>query len=328
MALVIDRMPLTNKGDEPLTLAFEGRKQWLEIRKKYIGASESATLLGYGMFSSPYALYMEKTNQAPDTFTDNTRMAWGRRLEASIRDGIAEDLGYDPQDCLYGDEIYVYKEGPERLGCTPDAVLAYPNHRVHIALGDVQGPGCFEVKNVDGIIHKQKWTEDEPPVQYLTQLQHQLAVTGYEWGVLGALVGGNKPMTYFYRRHEPTIQAIKSAALAFWEAVDQGKPPAIDDSQATEKTIKAMHPRDNGADLDLSADNELPQVCADFLAKKKAYRELDKEIRGLKSQIMEKLGDARTADVLNFSIKAPTTEVEGYWVEARTQRTLTVKEKK
>ena len=44
-----------------------------------------------------------------------------------------------------------------------------------------EGHGVFEIKNVDGLIHKQQWTENEPPVQYIIQLQHYMYVLGYSW---------------------------------------------------------------------------------------------------------------------------------------------------
>merc|ERR1711965_355788 len=184
-------------------------------------------------------MYMDKTGQKPDDFSDSTRMQWGRRLEYSIRDGITQDLQYDADECLYMEDTYLWANGPARLGSTPDAILAYPSYKVIEALGEVAGPGVFEIKNTDSLVHKQKWVDDEPPIQYIVQLQHYMAVTGYEWGVLGALVGGNTPYVYFYRRHEPTIEAIKAASVEFWQRVEDGNPPPIDDSLATENTIKA-----------------------------------------------------------------------------------------
>lgn len=327
MATKVTELPPALSGFAPEAMYFDGRAEWLEIRKKFIGGSESATLLGHGMFSSPYALYMDKTGGAPDMFTDNVRMVWGTRLEYSIRDGIAQDLGYDLDECLYCEGVYFYANGPARLGSTPDAVLPYPSYKVHEALGeDVTGPGVFEVKNVDSLVHHQKWTDDEPPVQYIVQLQHYLAVTGYEWGVLGALVGGNTPYVYFYRRHQPTIDAITSACLEFWQGVDEGKAPAIDDSGATENTIKAMHPTDNGAELDLTSDNELPTLCAEFKQQKAAEKEIGAAIRGLRSKIMEKVGDNRKVHTNGYTVNAPSRDVDGYWVNPRTQRTLTIKE--
>jgi predicted phage-related endonuclease len=326
MAKLVSEIPAALDGYAPNRLSYEGRKQWLDIRKLHIGGSESATLLGHGMFDSMFSMYMDKTGQKPDDFSDSTRMQWGRRLEYSIRDGIAQDLQYDPDDCLYMEDTYLWANGPARLGSTPDAILAYPSYKVIEALGEVAGPGVFEIKNTDSLVHKQKWVDDEPPIQYIVQLQHYMAVTGYEWGVLGALVGGNTPYVYFYRRHEPTIEAIKAASVEFWQRVEDGNPPPIDDSLATENTIKAAYPRDNGLEADLTGDNELPELCQQFKEKKAQEKELGSAIRGLRSRIMEKVGDHKKVNTNGYLISAPSRDVEAYMVNARTQRTLTIKE--
>ena len=326
MAKLVSEMPPSVDGYTPNKMTYDGRAEWLGIRKGFIGGSESATLLGHGMFSSEYAMYMDKTNQSPDDFTDNTRMQWGRRLEYSIRDGIAADLQYDPDECLYTEDTYFWANGTAKIGSTPDAVLPYPSYKIIEALGDVQGPGVFEVKNTDSLVHKQKWIDGEPPVQYIVQVQHYMAVMGYEWGILGALVGGNTPHVYFYRRHQPTIDAIEAASVKFWERVEAGKPPHVDDSVSTENTIKAMYPRDNGVDADLTGDNELPALCQQFKAKKAEEKELGTVIRGLRSRIMDKVGEHKKISTNGFLISAPSRDVEAYMVNARTQRTLTVKE--
>ena len=329
MALLVNDFPAAIDGYMPECKVYNGRAEWLDIRRGYTGGSEAAALLGASMWGSVYSLYMEKTGATPPDFTDSTRMQWGRRLEYSIRDGIAEDLGYDQNECLYTESTYFYRDGPARLGSTPDAVLQYPSHAVHEALGDdIEGPGVFEIKNVDGMIHNQKWTDDEPPLQYIIQLQHYMAVMGYTWGVLGALVGGNQPYVYFYRRHDPTIANIIVASKKFWQNIEDGKEPPVDGSTATEKAIKARYPRSVGDEVDLTGDNELPTLCSDYLGLKKEEKDLTSKIRAIKNKLMDKIGDAGAATTNGFVLKAPSRDVAEYVVAARTQRTLTVKEMK
>lgn len=329
MAIHVDDFPAALDGTTPVKIKYNGRDHWLSIRRQFIGGSESAVLLGASLFGSLYSMYMEKTEQAPDDFTDNTRMQWGRRLEASIRDGIAEDLGYANDECLYCDTTYFHMSGEyahARVGSTPDGVFTHPSDAVIEALGDVKGPGIFEIKNVDGLMHREKWTDGEPPLQYIIQLQHYMAVMGYEWGALGALVGGNDPQVYFYRRHEPTIVAIIEASANFWRQVDERKVPPVDGSVATENTIKAMHPRSTVESVDLSGDNELPELCSQYLEVKAKERDHGKQARELRNKIMAKVGDAGLVYANGYTLKAPSRDVEAYMVKARTQRTLTIKE--
>lgn len=328
MARQVGKFPAALNGFKPKQIKFKSYEHWLELRKNNTNGTDSSVLLGHNMFTSVYSLFMEKTHQVGTDFTDNMRMQWGRRLESSIRDGIAEDLGYTDEQVFVCENSYFCVDGEERLGATVDAVLEKPTPEIIKGFGKVvKGAGILEIKNVDGLMHKQKWTNNEPPIQYILQLQHYMAVFGYEWGILGALVGGNTPLVYFYERHEPTIAAIKKASLAFWQNVADNNPPAIDNSNATAETIKRRDYNVNELEVDLTHDNELPSVCENYLNIKKEISKLDKEVRGYKSVIMDKIGENSAASVNGFYIKAPQKHVEEYTVKARTQRTLTVKER-
>jgi predicted phage-related endonuclease len=326
MAKHVKQFPANKDGYKPAFIDFDGREAWLDIRRSFIGGSEAAILLNKSQWGSEYSLHMEKTGGAPSDFTDSTRMQWGRRLEYSIRDGIAEDMGYDDSSCLYAESTYMYKKGVAKMGSTPDAVFTHASKAVIEALGHVEGPGVLEIKNVDGLIHNQKWTDNEPPLQYIIQLQHYMAVMGYEWGVLGALAGGNQPYVYFYRAHAATQMAIETSCVAFWENIASGKTPPIDSSTASESTIKRMHPRAVVDEVDLTSDNELPLICASYKTAKVEEKEIGEKIRGLRSKIMAKVGDAAQARANGFLLKYPSRDVEAYTVKPRTQRTLTIKE--
>ena len=328
MAKIVGNFPAALNGYKPKEIRYKSFEHWLEVRKSHTSGTDSSALLGHNMYTSEYAIYMEKTNQVKSTFTGNVRTVWGNRNEATIRDGIAEDLGYEPDQVLICENAYFCIDGKEKLGATVDAVLEAPTPEVIEGFGEkVKGAGIFEIKNVDSLIHKQKWINDEPPLQYILQIQHYMAVFGYEWAILGALVGGNTPYVYYYKRHEPTIKAIKKASIAFWQRVADNTPPPIDNSNATAETIKRQNGDVKELEADLTQDNELPSVCENYLKVKKEISKLDKEVRGYKSQIMAKLGENSSANVNGFYVKAPSKYIEAYTVDARTQRTLTVKER-
>ena len=41
------------------------REEWKALRKNYIGGSDAASVVGLNPFSSPYALWAEKTGKTP-----------------------------------------------------------------------------------------------------------------------------------------------------------------------------------------------------------------------------------------------------------------------
>lgn len=327
MAKIVKNYPAAPNGFKAEFLEFQNKQGWLDLRKRFTSGTESSVLLNQNDFTSEYALFMDKTNQINNDINDTTRMLWGRRLENEIRDGIAQDIGYKPSDILVCNTKYFYSGCDAKLGATPDAIFKQPTDKVIDAFGKIViGAGIFEIKNVDGLIFKQKWTNNEPPLMYLIQIQHYMAVFGYQWAILGALVGGNSTHVYYYERHEPTITAIKKASIKFWDNVNNNITPIIDNSEVTAEIIANKYAVVKETEADLTSDNELPEVCEKYLKLKSEVSELNKEVRGLKSKIMDKLGENSAAIVNGFYLKAPETKRNGYTVQPRTQRTLTVKE--
>lgn len=74
----------------------------------------------------------------------------------------------------------------------------------------LDGPGVLEAK-VTSVRPEASLDLARGPVQ----LQGQLAVTCYNWGMVVVLYGGNRLKCFFFRRHEPTMDLIKAAAYDF-----------------------------------------------------------------------------------------------------------------
>ena len=59
------------------------REEWLEERRKRIGGSDAAGILGLNPYSSPLAVYMDKKGLTPER-EDNLAMELGRELEEFV----------------------------------------------------------------------------------------------------------------------------------------------------------------------------------------------------------------------------------------------------
>lgn len=315
-----------------------GSLEWLALRKNYTSGTDSPVLMEKSSFKSPFSLYHEKSGLIEDNFKDNNRMLWGRRLESAIRDGVAQDLGYQDDEVWVSNDTY-YTLEESKLGATPDAVLQFPSRFVNNRLGKVQeGHGVFEIKNVDGLIHKQQWTEDEPPVQYIIQLQHYMYVLGYSWGVLTALVNGNTTYTYCYELHQPTINKIRNNSFFFWDNLDNGKqcPYPANGANSTTNTLKSLYPSQNGETLDKTQDNKFTTLVTNFVHAKQNHKDATKNLAKCKNLLQAEIADNSLIECNVFDnglnkkhlIKQTTTEVSEYTVKARTQTSFTVKESK
>ena len=59
------------------------REQWLEARRKGIGGSDAAAILGMSHYSTPYSVFAEKMGALPEK-EDSEAMRQGRDLEAYV----------------------------------------------------------------------------------------------------------------------------------------------------------------------------------------------------------------------------------------------------
>lgn len=240
-------------------LTYESREEWLAARRQFIGASESAAILGHGYADqSPYTVWAAKVHpEEGDSLADNERLACGRDLEPGLR-AILRRLTNCEVAEPQGHRVDLHDEYPW-MGATLDSLVADPEW------GWVPG----ELKNVDSRLHGD-WSEDEGygcPLKFQIQLQHQLAVTGAPGGYLLGLIGGNQPIVRRIPRHEQFISALLFQLEVFWRYVETKTPPPIDGSEATAKAIARLYPDDNGAEVLLPAEAEQwAQVIADSKA--------------------------------------------------------------
>lgn len=280
-------------------LPFSSRDEWLTLRRGNIGASEVAALFGvrppYAM--SHYTLWQVKSGRLPEPDVSGERPAWGLRLEEAIMAAAAEKHGWGE----YRRCGYVQHPTVEGMGCSPDFVLL-----------DAAGSPAelVETKNADWLVHKRQWG-DEPPIHILLQAQAQMACTGLDVCHVEALVGGNDLRSYQIDRRPAIIAEIERRVAAFWQSVREGKEPPVDGSESTAGAIAALYPHDDGEDepLDMSADNALPDLCANLMQATALRRQYEAAEREAKSNILAKLGTAKAALCNGYRLSAP--EVRG-----------------
>ena len=70
----------------------EDRESWLALRKRYIGGSDAASIVGLNDYQSPYALWCEKRGITPE-FEGNLRTEVGAYLEDFIAKRFEQETG-------------------------------------------------------------------------------------------------------------------------------------------------------------------------------------------------------------------------------------------
>jgi len=302
-------------------------EEWHAARARHIGGSECAALFGqapaYAL--SHYALWHVKAGLAPPPEVGNERTDWGLRLEAAIAEGAAAQESWTIRK-----GGYVTDPTTPGLGCTLDYWITQPGPNDT----GCAGPGLLEIKNADWLQHKRTWTDGEPPPHVLLQLQHQAACTGYTWGAVAALIGGNHLEIYRYAARPKLIAEIRRRVTAFWASIDEGRPPPVDETDGATVILKAMYPELHDEELDLEDNNEFPEACAHLLQWADARKLAAKEEDFAKNRIRALLGDCRRARGGGYRVsvavtpaKEPRPPRDGEMIAGRAEaRRITVKE--
>lgn len=287
-----------------------GRGAWLDLRKRDVTASEVAALFDAHPFRTHLQVYLSKTGQDGNR-GDNPAMRRGRIMESAVAAAVAEE---HPE---WADAIRKagdYWRLPDlRLGSTPD---------YHIGDPDEAASGVLECKTM-APEEFEKWG-DAPPFAYTLQTLAQMMTTGAAWGCIAVLVM-NRALdlhTFPVPRHAAAEAKIADAVRAFWCRVERGEapPPTM---PADRVTLAGMFKQDNGAEIDLTGDNELPGILAERATLKAAMKRLAE----IDDAIKAKVGAARTALASGWRIQFSTQHRKEYTVPAQDVRVLRITRK-
>lgn len=270
----------------PLDLTPEHHAQ----RAKVVGASEVAALFGcqqpYQM--SLFTLWHVKAGNIAPPPVEGPRIDWGNDLEEAIARVAARKNKWT----ITKGEHTTDPTTPG-LGCTLDYTIEAPDPE-SAALG-FTGPGALEIKNVDWLQHRQKWEGDEPPLHILLQHQHQFAATGYTWGVVAALIGGNDIRFYRYAARPALIADIRRRVTAFWQSIADNKPPPVDGSDGAFYALRDLVPEIVDDAVCMDGDNRFPALCAELASATAARKEIEEREAALKAELEQKLGEHKRA---------------------------------
>lgn len=290
------------------TIQHETRDEWLAARKEFIGASEAPIVLGVSPYCSPLKLWSQKTGRIePDE--ENKQMRRGTRLEPVVADMVAEETGWTLRD----DGRYTVRIHSELewMGCTLDRIIEPVDER---------GPGNLQIKTASAFA-AHEW-DSGIPLHVAVQVQHELAVTGFSWGAVAVLIGGDDLKLLAFERNERFINAMIGREYDFMRCLWEDMPPPVDGSEATAEALKKLYPHCTGASVDLPADaaawdEKLSAVKTDL-------KRLESEKMELENLIKSAIGEAAYGVLPNGGRYAWLTRQRQY--EARAAYTVEYRE--
>ena len=225
------------------------REDWLKERKKGIGGSDVACVLGLNKYKSAFALYNEKKSEEIEDF-DNEAMRIGRDLEEYVASRFTELSGIKVRHenaILINENFPFIRANVDRLCVGVKAGL------------ECKTASTWNAKN---------FGKGEFPVNYYAQCVAYMAVTGLPDWYLAVLVMGKEFKVYKLTRDkdcdcpewcecavyvgDDEIESLVSACREFWcEHIEKNVPPAVFNSNDDEAISSACNP-DSGQEIDMT----------------------------------------------------------------------------
>lgn len=244
------------------------REAWLKQRRKGIGGSDAAKVLGISRWGGPLSVYMEKKGlYTPDE--PGEAAYWGTVLEDVVAREFEKQSG-----------LKVRRE---------NKIFFHPDHPWMIAdidrriVGENAGLECKTTSSFMG----EEWKGDELPDSYYVQIQHYIAVMGWEICYVAVLIGGQRFLWKPVVRNDSLILTIIEKEREFWEdhfMKDVPPPIGINDDPA------ALWPK-QADDLIVSASDDVIATARALKEAKARAKDAKRDEEMLAAQLKVVIGE-------------------------------------
>lgn len=262
---------------------------WLECRKKGIGGSDAAAVIGISPYKTARDVYFEKLGRQPNQEDEAGWVAKevGKRLEDLVAAIFAKKTGFRvwQEKVMFRHPLFPF------MLADIDYFFETPNGTV----------GVLECKT--GNIHtKEKWDNDAVPYHYEVQCRHYMAVKNYNLSYCACLFG-NSENDFVYRCIERDLDFEENLILqeeAFWtENVERKIEPMLyGDGDLVLASLRRYQTQRTGLDEILiesgygDALEEIYRMKLEKAAIDSDSRKLEQKIKTAYGKFVEMLGNA------------------------------------
>jgi len=202
-----------------------GTDEWYEFRKRGIGGSEIATVLGINKYDTAVRLYHEKIGTIEPIKEDNERTFWGRYQEDAIakiwqyydgtKDGYIENFKNNKiiRNCRSVNGFIVNPNYPWLFG-EVDRLINIKGGINLITGKPLENEGILECKNM-GYWMSKVW-EDGIPIYFLAQIHQYMAILETDYAEIAILVDGSNLIVEKIQRDDILIDKILSISKSWW----------------------------------------------------------------------------------------------------------------
>ena len=245
------------------------RDTWLGERRRGIGGSDAAKVLGVSRWGGPLSVYLEKKGlYIPDD--PGEPAYWGTVLEDVVAREFEKRSGLRVQR---QNKIFQHAEYPW--------MLANVDRRI---VGQNKGLECKTASNFMG----DEWEGDELPDSYYIQIQHYMAVMGWESCWVACLIGGQRYVQKEVQRNSELINTIIEKEREFWEEhFLKGVPPPVTPFD----NPNSLWPEQTEDDMVQDIDEETITIARSLAGVQATIKGLENEEERLKGILKAKIGE-------------------------------------
>lgn len=265
-----------------------GSPEWLKL----ITASKIPSILGISRFKSQFSLWHEMAGNLPSE---------------PIGTAQQDDFDYGHAVELAAGEYWRFKNPGWRLS---RGEVQYTDDEFEFGNaatidGRASRGSLRRIAEIKTARDLAEWGDDgsgEVPADYAAQVIWQQRVTGFTapanivlWPQYG------KPKIYVIEYSAQLAAAIVAAVRKWNASLAASEPPELDDTISTYETVRRLHPEIDGREVQLD-----PDLAADYLTAVADDKEITKRLRGLKTRVLDVMGNAQTAVVIDLKIATRT----------------------
>ena len=278
----------------------EREQAWLEHRTKGVGGSDMSAILGISKFDTPLDIWLSKTGRDVPEKQDSWAIRKGKHDEPLLRDWF-RDL-HPELEVRDGTDLSLTSRRYPHLLASLDGYLYDPA---------TESFGVLECKTANSY-RAQDWRDDDGnpciPDYYLVQVQHYMAVTGWQWGYVIADTSGVEPLIIRFERDEEDIAAIVNAATNFWRFVESGQMPALSNAD----DVRKVYPEPTEELEDMSDDDDLYDLMQSYAAAQQQAKEAETKADSLKNQLITRIGPREGLSCGGYKATFKTVHRKGY----------------
>lgn len=284
------------------------RARWLEDRRKAIGASDVAAILGISPYASAWDVWAEKTGRV-EGWDGNEATRLGQFFEPGILDYAESKLG----ELSRGERI-LHDSLP--VAATLDARCVADGRPVEAKTTGLAGP-------VYG-----SWGDeltDQVPDYYLVQVHTQLLCTKADLAYLFALLPGRGVVQFEIERSDKVCDRLGEILHDWWEKhVLADVQPSIE--KASYEIVKRLKRVPNKC---VELNNDVASLLDRYEKAKRVAKKASEIEERYKTQLLASIGDAELATFEDGRSLTYTQQTrKGYVVQDSTFRVLRVKKAK